>query len=149
MLERLEEEVARARRYRTPVSVAVGTMPASLAETTPDAGNPGMRSWVVDRIVSAKRRSDIAGQYGPHGFLLIMPNTAAEGAAICCRRLQDFVDQPPAIAAEQSLDNQARPCFGIASHPGETTTGSAALLARAEQCLEKAETEGAGRVVSS
>lgn len=144
MLERLEEEVARARRYHAPVSVAVGGMPAPPEEDSP-AGSPGPRAWLVDRIVSGKRRSDIAGQYGPHGFMLIMPNTPADGAAVCCRRLRDFVDQPPAIAPERPSSSPVRACFGIASHPEEK--GPAALLARAEQCLEKAESEGADRVV--
>jgi len=146
MLERLEEEVTRARRYHVPVSVAVGVMP--LPDTAADsaAGLPGGRTWIVDRIVCGKRRSDIAGQYGPHGILLIMPNTPPDAAGVCCRRLQDLMEHPPTTTPERPPGFLARTCFGVAGLPGETSS-AAAVLARAEECLEKAESEGAERVV--
>jgi GGDEF domain-containing protein len=141
LMGRLQEELARAERRRAPLSLVVGEIQAGLGGEGPDLA---ARTWVVDRITQGKRRSDVAGQYGPHGFLLLLPDTTDGGAAACCRRLQELLRETPA-AGPASL----RVDFGTASYP---TAGSAAgLLCRAEERLEQAraapagESEAAGR----
>ena len=43
----------------------------------------------------SKRRCDVAGQYGPQGFMLLLPQTPPEGAVHFCRRLQGLLDDVP------------------------------------------------------
>ncbi len=128
LMGRLQEELARAERRQAPLSVVVGDVQAD-----PDAA---ARTWVVDRVTQGKRRSDVAGQYGPHGFLLLLPDTGDAGAAACCRRLQGLLRQPDTLAPAGPEPPPPQVAFGTASYPA---AGSAAgLLSRAEERLAEA-----------
>src|SRR5437764_433036 len=48
--------------------------------------------WTMDVIAKGKRRSDVAGQYGPDGFMLLMMHTPIKGGIHCCRRLQKAIE---------------------------------------------------------
>jgi PleD family two-component response regulator len=137
MLARLEEEFARSTRHGTGFSVVLGEVrlrvdsPVRMAE-------PRLPPWTLERINRAKRRSDVAGRYGPHGFMLLLMNTDEEGAVRCCRRIQDLLDE---AAPEVGLPMVA--AFGIADR-NEERASVKSLLRRAEERLETA--LGAGAV---
>ena len=77
------------------------------------------------------RRSDVAGQYGPHGFMMLLPRTSETGALGCCERLRALLEQPP------SLRGPLRAYFGVAALDGAEETITT-LLSRAEERLEEA-----------
>ncbi|HXG11740.1 MAG TPA: diguanylate cyclase [Gemmataceae bacterium] len=131
MLERLQEEVARAERYRTPLAVALGFA----ASGSPDRPSPIL--GMADRLARAKRRADVVGHYGRDGFMLLLTHTSKEGAVACCRRLKDLLEQPP---------HPVIAYFGVASLSPQTPSARS-LLSQAEGCLEKARTAGSDRVV--
>jgi PleD family two-component response regulator len=87
-------------------------------------------------VARAKRRCDVAGQYGLRGFLLLMVQTPHEGGAACCRRLRETLEEQAARDARRSL----RVWFGLASYTPEAGTPQA-LLRLAEQNLEGARCE--------
>jgi GGDEF domain-containing protein len=134
MLERLEEEVSRARRYGGPLSVILGEVESPPASEAPGGKPTQATPWTVDRISRVKRRSDVAGQYGLQGFIMLLPNTDEAGAAGCCRRLRNILRQP-----DQTAESAGSPrvYFGLASFSPEATTLKS-LLSRAEQRLENA-----------
>ena len=132
MMERLHEEIAHAERHRNPLAVVLAEARAA------DTGEgPISMAWVAERVLRTKRCCDVAGQYGPSGFMLLLHTTAA-GAAICCRRLQDLLEQPPPEVAE--LSGSFRFSFAAAVHTAGDTPRS--LLCRAEQYLAQADAEG-------
>jgi GGDEF domain-containing protein len=142
MLERLEEEVARSRRHGGPLAVA-------LAEVSP-AGRPPaaadeqrLRAWAAERVARGKRRSDVAGQYGPDGFLLLLPHTDDAGAVRCCRRLRDQLRGTPEEGAGPPPALDVR--FGVACFSAARNTAKG-LLSRAEERLERAKEGEAGGV---
>ncbi len=132
MLERLEEEVSRARRYGGPLSVLLGEVEAPPTGEVPGGEVRQASPWTVDRISRVKRRSDVAGQYGLQGFIMLLPHTDEAGAAGCCRRLRSILQQPVQSAEPAG---SPRVHFGLASFSPETTTLKS-LLSRAEQRLE-------------
>ena len=127
VLERLDEETARCRRHRVPLSVAVGEL------QTAEGGDAMIPEWAAEAIVRGKRRSDVVGQYGPGGFLMLMMHTPKPGGVTCCRRLQEALEHPAEVGAPHAL----RSYFGIAT---ATTDESApqTLLRIAERNLEMA-----------
>lgn len=125
MLERLEEEVIRTQRYGGPLALVLGEVQGPANDDTGQAA-----TQVVDRISRVKRRSDVAGQYGLQGFMLLLPQTDAGGAAGCCRRLGDLLEQPT------DTDEPLRVRFGIACFSSETYSVKS-LLGRAEEQLER------------
>jgi diguanylate cyclase (GGDEF)-like protein len=142
MMERLQEEIARTQRHGTPLAVVLGEVRAGADSLLPiDA--PQVAAWTADRVSRTKRRTDVAGQYGPGGFILLLSHTAAAGAAVCCRRLRGVLEGGGTQAA---APGPVAAYFGISSY--DTARASAkSLLGRAEECLERARSDENGRVV--
>jgi diguanylate cyclase (GGDEF)-like protein len=124
MLQRLEEEVARARRHGGPLAVVLG-------EVQP--GEDVEAALAAERVGRAKRRSDVAGRYGLHGFMVLLPRGTEAEALGCCRRLRALLERP----AEGGPAPPLRSWFGVAEFSPAAATAQA-LLSRAEERLEKA-----------
>jgi diguanylate cyclase (GGDEF)-like protein len=139
MMERLDEEVARCDRHGTPLAVVLGEVEAESANEQAQAAQT-LATWTAERICRAKRRHDVAGQYGPHGFMLLLGHTSEAGAVTCCRRLQSVLQQAP--VPENRSRGPIRTHFGVAGYSELTNTGQA-LLSRAEERLEQARMENA------
>jgi hypothetical protein len=118
VLERLQQETGRCRRYGASLSVAIAESSGSLSTTA------------RIRVLKSLRQSDVAGQYGPHGFLLLLPETPEPSAAVCCWRLQALIEP-----------DAGPPAFGIASYAAAAPT-QASLLGRAEERLDEAKKNG-------
>jgi GGDEF domain-containing protein len=128
IMERLQEELARADRYGTPFSIALGEV-----ETDVEAR---LSTWTTERLLHAKRAADIIGHYGPNGFMLLFVQTPAERAAHCCRRLQSVLVQSR-VAIEGPHFSSVRIHFGLAGYSPDTATPQA-ILSLAEQRLDEA-----------
>ena len=141
MMERLHQEVSRCARHDSPLSVVLGEM-RNLAQSrlTPEESHD-LASWTAERISTAKRRCDVAGQYGPHGFMLLLPGSRDLGAVTCCKRLLALLE-----AADGPFPH-LQVFFGIASYSPTTSTVKA-LLSRAEERLEQACAGAGERVVA-
>ncbi len=145
LLERFEEEVARSRRHGNPLAVVLGEVrhggrAGSAGDRGPHQEVRAVASWTARRVSEIKRRSDVVGQYGLHGFLLLLPQTTEAGAAGCCRRLAAHL-RPPADGTGPSPPLHA--CFGVAAFAPDAST-TQGLLRRAEESLEEARTAAPG-----
>jgi GGDEF domain-containing protein len=135
MLERLEEEVARTKRHGGPLTVVLGEMRGpGLKRGMPEEVHTAAAS-AARRLSQAKRRSDVAGQYGLHGFILVLPRISEAEASRYCQRLRMLLEKPPALT--EGPHHPLHACFGIASLSAEVATMKG-LLSRAEQRLEQA-----------
>ncbi len=143
MLERLDEEVARARRLGGEFSVVLGEVRGGRQEKLSPMEAQHLATWTASCVTHAKRRSDVAGQYGPHGFMLLLPGTASTKAVGACRRLQSVLEEPPAL--EDAPLPPMHACFGLAAFAPSAATVKA-LLRQAEERLERAK-EGVGERV--
>lgn len=127
MMERLQEEIARAERHQLPLTVALGELGADGQEPLP--------VWAIEAIVRGKRRCDVAGEYGPQGFLLLMVHTKQENGVTCIRRLQKVIEHP--LAAPVGPHLPPRAFFGVTT-TNEIRRNAVALLRSAEEGLEAA-----------
>jgi hypothetical protein len=137
VLERLQEEVVRSKRYGEPLSVALAEVLAPRAADL-EKGPGALASWTAEQVARGKRRCDLAGPYGPHGFLLLMVQTPAPGGITCCRRLQRLLQDSP--SRPPGLRGPLRAYFGVATLSDANATG-ARLLAGAEEHLDRAREE--------
>jgi GGDEF domain-containing protein len=135
-LERLEEEVERSVRHGCALTVVVG-----VAQGSKESGE-SLSAWTTEQVARRKRRCDVAGHYGPHWFLLLLPHTTRRGGWVCCRRLHQALESttPPGAAGP------VRAYFGIATLSAGKHTPQALLL-EAEEHLALARAETGGRVV--
>jgi GGDEF domain-containing protein len=135
MLERLEEEVARTQRLGGPLSVVLGEMRLDTGgRLQPDQAHR-VASWIAERIGGGKRRCDVAGQYGLHGFMLLLPQSSADQAEAACRRLRTLLAAPPHADLPP-----VHTCFGLASVPADRPSVQG-LLRCAEERLQEARGE--------
>jgi GGDEF domain-containing protein len=143
MMERLQEEIARAQRHRMPLSLALGEVWTGNEAPQP-ADSPQLTAWAAERITRCKRHTDVAGQYGPRGFLLLLAHTPPAGAALCCRRLRAVLEDGPTPSTV--APGRITAYFGISSYENARANAKS-LLGRAEECLEQAHRDGGAHVV--
>jgi GGDEF domain-containing protein len=125
--------VSRSKRHGENLTVVLGEIqPEGGAELASDRLQQ-LANWTVTSVTEGKRRCDVAGQYGPHGFMLLLPNTRGEGATVCCKRIRVRLEQPT-----ESLP-RVHAAFGVVSLSAEVSTVKG-LLSRAEEQLERAKT---------
>jgi diguanylate cyclase (GGDEF)-like protein len=136
MLERLREEVSRARRYGDPLTVVLGEV-----EHLPEDQSEPAWEWLAQQIMKSKRCCDVAGQYGPHGFLLLLVHTEEKGGVAYCRRLQKILGQPADSPGNGA--HALRTYFGIAADSAGLASAER-LLSLAEQQLEASKAAGEG-----
>ncbi len=142
MMERLSEELARAERHQVPLTLALGEVLPATSENPEDSSL--IPDWTLNAIAKGKRRSDVAGQYGMDGFMLLMVHTPVKGGLLCCRRLQQAIEHPQEPLPGPHANLHAY--FGI-SGTGEGKMSAASILRCAEQNLEAARVDAKERLV--
>jgi len=140
MVERLHEEVLRSQRYGDDLSVVVGEVVECPGQPLDSLEPSNLSSWLAGRLGKHKRRSDVAGQYGPQGFLLLLTQTNEQGASQCCRRLRPLLQSSDTLPSGATAAPRIR--FGLAGFSASSTTVTS-LLARAEESLDQARLQSA------
>jgi diguanylate cyclase (GGDEF)-like protein len=141
MMERLYQETSRCERHAGALSVVLGEMHSQGRTRLSPEELHELASWTAERIALAKRRCDVAGQYGPHGFMLLLPGSTNIGAVACCKRIQAHLEMPDAPVP------QLQAYFGVSAYSSANASVKA-LLSRAEERLEQARTGAGERVVA-
>ncbi len=144
---RLDEEVKRARRYRTPLACVMADMD-QLKPINDELGHAA-----GDRAIAAVaavlrhelRETDFGARYGGDEFVLLLPHTTAEEARV-------FAERACARLRENVLDFGGRrvtlgASFGVAClAPGARDEEPEALVHAADAALYAAKRSGRGRV---
>jgi diguanylate cyclase (GGDEF)-like protein len=146
---RLEEEVKRARRYRTPlacVMVDMDHLKPINDELGHGAGDLAIGA-VAEVIRQELRETDFGARYGGDEFVMLLPHTSAAEARV-------FAERACARLRETSLDVGDRrlslsASFGIAALSDEPLDESGETLVRhADAALYAAKHAGRGRVAA-
>lgn len=143
MMERLEEEVSRSQRHGDLLALVLGELRPDEGPRVGPEDAQRLAAWTAGQVSQGKRRCDVAGQYGPHGFMLLLPHTPDSGAVLCCRRLQGVLERPQLKPAGSLPPLHA--CFGVVSFSAAVNTVKG-LLSRAEERLERAKAAAGGGV---
>jgi diguanylate cyclase (GGDEF)-like protein len=142
--ERLEAEVASARRHRLPLAHAMididyfKRVNDTYGHATGDQVLKGLAQLLQQRL----RKTDVIGRYGGEEFAVILPNTSADAALVVVDQIRTGFEQ----VRHQSEGTDFRVTFsaGIAAFPpfGDATRLSEA----ADKALYRAKQEGRNRV---
>ncbi len=156
VVARLEEELSRSARYRSPLSILfcdIDHFKNYNDRLGHDNGDRVLKAVGVflrlgSPAVSPSRKSDIVGRYGGEEFVIILPETDKKGAVTRAQRLCQgltVIDVPG--AAEQPLGCLSM-SIGVASFPEDARTVTE-LLKCADLALYKAKEAGRNRVVEA
>jgi diguanylate cyclase (GGDEF)-like protein/excisionase family DNA binding protein len=162
--ERLEEEVARARRYKTNLS-AIMTDIDDFKKFNDKYGHPQGDKLLreISRVLreSTREKVDLVSRYGGEEFCILLPNTPAQvmpgdeavadgvmtpSAAVVAERIRAAVEGTRFEGYPGRPDIRVTLSLGIASFPANASTG-AELVANADKALYLAKREGKNRVV--
>jgi diguanylate cyclase (GGDEF)-like protein len=144
ILEKLDEELSRASRTGTPVSVLMADLDLfkSINDTCGHLVGDAVLREAARRLRSAARRYDSVGRYGGEEFLIVLPGCNTADAAVQGERMRE------AIGAT---------LFEVPSHPFLVTASLGvacstqcapdALVREADDALYLAKAQGRNRVV--
>ncbi len=147
LMTRLEEEVQRARRFRTPLSVVM--IDIDHFKQVNDTHGHAMGDEVLRNIgallKAGVRATDLAARYGGEELTLILPHTDAPGAFQVAEALRQKFAELEHHLDGISLSKTAS--MGVATRDGQTEVPSAEeLLKHADEALYRAKQSGRNRV---
>ncbi len=150
---RVEQELQRARRYKTPFSVAIIDADhfKNINDTWGHASGDAVLIRLANLISAGVRSSDVVARYGGEEFGLLLIEAGAKEAEIVTSRLRERIASEPFALPE--LDGLPGPrvpvtvSIGIAQFEPSDTVQS--LIQRADSAMYQAKTGGRNRVCVS
>jgi diguanylate cyclase (GGDEF)-like protein len=146
LLLRLDEEFSRARRYRTPLSVALFDIDRlkEVNEAHGQAAGDAVIRRVGEIIRGQVRREDVMGRMGGDVFGVALPGNRYRGAATLANKIRTEAEESP---ISRGGEIAIRLSCGISTYPDNGTIKTADdLLATAENALREAKARGGNRV---
>lgn len=145
-LQRFDDEIARARRYHSPLTLALLDLDhfKSINDSFGHAAGDDILQLVSRHMKAIFRYHDIAARYGGEEFAVLFPNTNIEGASLALNKLQERMGNDVCI-----IDNNEEipvPSFsaGLALFNGEEDPED--LIQRADTALYDAKNCGRCRI---
>ncbi|MEZ4269390.1 MAG: diguanylate cyclase [Myxococcota bacterium] len=145
VMERLDEELGRAQRHRTPLSVMLLDLDhfKAVNDTHGHLAGDAVLLQTARVIQAAMRVSDIKGRFGGEEFVTIMPQTTLDGAKLFADRLRVAIGAQ--VHRDIGADFRVTCSIGVASFgPGAATLSD--LLRQADRALYEAKRLGRDRV---
>ncbi|KRB83592.1 sensor domain-containing diguanylate cyclase [Duganella sp. Root198D2] len=146
LMNRLSFEVARTRRFRTPLSavmVDVDHIKNVNDEFGHQAGDEVLA--VIGRLVRENVRViDVAGRYGGEELCILLPNTPLEGARKFAETLRSRIEAQVHSAGARTVTVTAS--LGVGSFNHMDIDDAEMLLKQAEAALYRAKANGRNRV---
>jgi diguanylate cyclase (GGDEF)-like protein len=96
---------------------------------------------VGSTLTSSLRESDFAGRYGGEEFLLLLPNTSAEDAAVVAEKIRGLVAQTVVAGVERPITAS----LGVSGFPQHSMDGDT-LMRSADRALYTSKRSGRDRV---
>lgn len=144
-LARLEDEIARVKRYKHKLSIALLDIDHFKPINDLYGHNVGDRVLknYADNVLSAFRQFDMVARYGGEEFVVIFPNTDIEGAFQALKKVQQRTES---LTIKIDDDSITLPTFsaGLVEYQGETDVES--LIHRADTALYEAKLNGRNRI---
>ena len=146
-MERLDQEMHRARRYHHPLAVIFADL--DFFKRVNDtyghhAGDLALQK-VARTLEHSVRDVDLVGRYGGEEFVVLLPETTLENAALLAERLRFNVGLIQLPFLEKDGRRLTLSC-GVASYP-ETCSSADTLLRSADEAMYRAKEAGRDRVM--
>ncbi|MDA3863286.1 MAG: diguanylate cyclase [Deltaproteobacteria bacterium] len=153
---RLKEELARAVRYKSQLSILFcdidhfKTFNDNHGHDIGDEVLATVSNFLINgsEKVPPSRKSDIIGRYGGEEFVLILPETNKVGAKIRGERIREGITKLPVTGAQSQPLGFLSVSIGISTFP-EDSGECDKLLQIADKALYKAKNSGRNRVITN
>lgn len=148
LLERLESEVKRARRYVLPLSAIM--LDIDYFKSINDVYGHQYGDMILKEFAQCLKDSarpvDIVTRYGGEEFVIALPDTNKNGAIIFCERLLDTINKHLFDSEGKSI--KLKVSIGLASFPedGSDTGTVSGLINSADKALLNAKENGGNKL---
>ncbi|HEY9514174.1 MAG TPA: diguanylate cyclase [Gemmatimonadaceae bacterium] len=151
LVDRLTAELERARRYALHLSVLMVDLDHFKAVNDSYGhvvGDEVLRG--VAAILQREARAvDIVARFGGEEFVVVLPETAEEGAVALAERIRERVCNTPPMAGGEYGWLRVTVSIGVATVPSSRVNTPDELIAMADEALYRAKAQGRNRVCSS
>lgn len=145
---RLGEELAAAKRHRTPVSYVLFDID-HFKQVNDDHGHPvgdRMLRLIGRTILSKLREGETAARVGGEEFALLLPHTSAKNAVMGAERIREAIGQT-ALETDSGHKLSVTVSAGVACIMDHETHSKETIYRLADQALYQAKEQGRNRVV--
>ena len=151
LLERLESEMSRAKRYKTSVSCILFDLDFFKVVNDMYGYEWGdvLLKKIAEMLSNLARKEDVVTRYGDEEFMVILPETSEENAFIFAERFRRDVEKMSFIPAGEDERHPVKISGGIATYPHleEVDENANSLIRYAEHALYNAKKRGKNRVI--
>ena len=148
LMDKLEQELDRARRYGLAISVLM--IDLDRFKTVNDTYGHLVGDRVLQQLGDLLRRQvrtvDVVARYGGEEFVVVLPETDEEGAVVFAERLRVAVSENDFSDAAEKLN--ATVSIGVAGTPGDNIGSGEDLIGSADKALYVAKANGRNQVAS-
>jgi diguanylate cyclase (GGDEF)-like protein len=147
LMERLKQEIDRADRYQTSLSILMLDLDKfkSFNDTYGHPKGDELLKSFSFMVMSMVRSTDIAGRYGGEEFCVILPNTSIKGAAVIAERIRKSMEELRISPGDDRPAAGRTVSIGVAEFSAGQTVEK--LLSDADAALYRAKEGGRNRVV--
>ncbi len=151
MLERLESEMSRAKRYNSTVSCILFDLDFFKVVNDMYGYEWGdvLLKKVAEMLQNLARKEDVVTRYGDEEFMVILPDTSEENAFIFAERFRRDIEKMSFIPAGEVERHPVKVSGGIASYPqiDNIDENANSLIRYAEHALYNAKKRGKNKIV--
>ena len=146
-LQRMEEEMSRASRHMSPISLLYIDVDLfkSINDTHGHQAGDAVLKQLARIMLRLLRKSDIVGRIGGEEFMIMLPDTDGAAGQIIAERLRKRVENTPFLFNDVSIDVTVS--LGVYSSPDPEAIGVDEFVNRADAALYEAKEGGRNRVV--
>lgn len=151
LLERMEQEISRAKRYGTSLSLLLFDL--DFFKTVNDIygyewGDVLLKS-IADKLRQLIRKEDILTRYGDEEYIVVLPNTSEENAFLFAERFRKEVERMEFIPAGEEERHPITISGGISTFPclPDADEDANTIIRYAEHALYNAKKRGKNKIV--
>jgi len=139
----LEDEMTRAHRYRTTLTLAMIELDAQAAAGGVRITGERLLRCYAEQVLSIFRHHDVVARYGAEQFAVLLPTTSIDGARAALRKAQNRAAQSVCEFEGERVPLPGISCGLAIYRPGDT---GALLIERAQRALVRARQLGHNRI---
>ncbi len=149
--ERLDAEISRARRYKTPLSCLLFDI--DFFKVVNDMygyewGDVLLKNF-ADKLKAMIRKEDVLTRYGDEEFIVILPNTSEDNAFLFAERFRRNIEKMEFIPAGEEERHPITVSGGISTYPclANVEEDANTVIRYAEHALYNAKKRGQNKIV--
>ncbi len=151
LLERMDQEISRAKRYATPLSLLLFDLDffKSVNDIYGYEWGDVLLKSIADKLRQVIRKEDILTRYGDEEYVVVLPNTPEDNAFLFAERFRKEVERMEFIPAGEEERHPITISGGIATFPclPDTEEDANTIIRYAEHALYNAKKRGKNKIV--